>query len=295
MYFVLALGMGLLASCGAEDSIDTTTSGDKVAVQFDGSIGTSTRVVDAVWSANDKIGVYMVAANQTLADGSIVEGASNVSYVTSEGDGKFSSVDATKIIYLPIHTSVDFYAYYPYKEVVSDYKLPIDVSDQSNQEAIDLMYATTKGVDKNQPNVQLKFSHALTKVVFDVQPGAGLTADDLEDMTITIEGANNTAQFNLIDGTYFDDGMPKGVTMYKKPNSLTYEAILIPESSDSRTIRFDLNNDARDYFEWTMQGALKEGKKYHYTKVTVTRTEAKVSGTITDWTPVTDDTEYEAK
>lgn len=293
LYIALAMVIGLLASCGAEDVIDTAANGNKVAVQLGGSIGISTRAVDATWTANDKIGVYMVGENQTLEDGNIVEGASNVSYVTSDGDGKFSPFDADKTIYLPVDGKVDFYAYYPYKMEVNNYRLPIDVSNQSNQEAIDLMYATVMQQDKNHPNVQLQFKHILSKIVFDVQPGAGLTASDLEKMTITIKDVDNKATFNLTDGLVSGEEIPEGVKMFK--NGTTYEAILLPTASTSREVEFNLNNDKDAPFVWAMQGALVGGKKYHYTKVTVTRTDAKVSGTITDWTPVTDDAEHVAK
>jgi len=292
----LALSVGLMTSCSVDDAMNSTTGNDNVAVQLDGNIGVTTRAAGTAWTANDKIGVFMVGVNKTLESSNILANAANVAYVTSAGDGKFSPVEAASTIYYPVEGSVDFYAYYPYSANVSELKYPIDVTDQNNQEALDLMYATAKNLNKKTPKAELQFEHQLCNVVFDVQPGEGLTESDLENMTITIEADNSKASFVLTYGLLSDENTPATITMKKKDGALTYEAILIPEdTNDNRKVHFNLNNVAGDSFEWTMTGNLKGGKKYHYTKVKVTRTGAEVSGTIKDWTPVADDTEYEAK
>ncbi len=67
--------------------------------------------------------------------------ATNIPYATSKGDGYFVSQNSP-IYYPEDNSAVDFIAYYPYSETISDYKnYPIDLSNQTKQNAIDLMTA----------------------------------------------------------------------------------------------------------------------------------------------------------
>jgi endonuclease G len=59
---------------------------------------------------------------------------------------------------------VDFIAYHPYKSL-TDFQYPIDLSDQSNPTALDLMYANNaKNIDKSNNTVPLIFVRQLSKV-----------------------------------------------------------------------------------------------------------------------------------
>lgn len=133
---------------------------EKVAVQFTGGINVSTRAAGVAWADGDKIGIFMTAAKETLSANSIKEGVDNVAYETNGGIS-FSPISGGKTIYYPIDGDVDFYAYYP-QTTVNDYKVALNVADQSKQEAIDFMYAKTTGCNKAIPQVELKFSIQLS-------------------------------------------------------------------------------------------------------------------------------------
>ena len=107
---------------------------EKVAVQFTGGINVSTRAAGVAWADGDKIGIFM---KETLSANSIKEGVDNVAYETNGGIS-FSPISGGKTIYYPIDGDVDFYAYYP-QTTVNDYKVALNVADQSKQEAIDFM------------------------------------------------------------------------------------------------------------------------------------------------------------
>ena len=290
--FPLALlASATMVSCNGK--VEPAAQDEKVAVQFGSSINATTRAVNDKWTAGDQIGIFMVGENKVLSKDAISEEADNIAYRT-EGDGAFSPVAAEQIIYFPMNGDVDFYAYYPYTPEVNDYRIALDLTDQSNQEALDLMFAKVSGCNKSNPKVELQFSHLLSNLILEVQPGTGLTQADLAELTVKVKDANTKATFNLVDGTISGEETPKGFTMKTVEAGKRYEAILFPTESESREIEFDLNNDHDGPFTWTMKSALKGGSQYHH-QVTLSRTTAEVSGSIKPWDNGGDNGEHIAK
>ena len=286
--FVLALLAGAMVSCNTEDTASTTPNG-KVAVQFTGGISVNTRASGLAWADGDMIGIFMTGANQSLSADAIKEGVDNVCYQTS-GSIAFSPISGGKTIYYPIDGDVDFYSYYPYT-TVSNYKVALNVADQTNQEAIDFMYAKTTGCNKATPQVDLRFSHMLSKLVLNVQPGNGLTEDDLNKLTVTIKDQNTTATFNLADGVISGEGNPDNIQMKAVQVGKRYEAILLPTASKIREIEFELNNGFDAPFVWKMDQELTGGNLYNYTTVKLTRSTVDMMGTIQSWNEVKNNNE----
>lgn len=285
------LAAATMVSCNGK--VEPAAQDEKVAVQFGSSINAASRAVNDKWTAGDQIGIFMVGENKVLSKDAISEEADNIAYRT-EGDGAFSPVAAEQIIYFPMNGDVDFYAYYPYTPEVNDYRIALDLTDQSNQEALDLMFAKVSGCNKSNPKVELQFSHLLSNLILEVQPGTGLTQADLAELTVKVKDANTKATFNLVDGTISGEETPKGFTMKTVEAGKRYEAILFPTESESREIEFDLNNDHDGPFTWTMKSALKGGSQYH-NLVTLSRTAAEVSGSIKPWDNGGDNGEHIAK
>ena len=287
-FFALALLAGAMVSCNTEDTASTTPNG-KVAVQFTGGISVNTRASGLAWANGDRIGIFMTGTKQALSADAIKEGVDNVCYQTS-GSSAFSPISGGKTIYYPIDGDVDFYSYYP-QTTVSNYKVALNVADQTNQEAIDFMYAKTTGCNKATPQVDLRFSHMLSRLILNVQPGNGLTEDDLNKLKVTIKDQNTTATFNLADGLISDEGNPTNIQMKAVQVGKKYEAILLPTNSTTREIEFDLDNGYDAPFVWTMATDLKGGNLYNYTTVKLTRTSVELSGTIKPWNEVKNDNE----
>lgn len=285
------LAAATMVSCNGK--VEPAAQDEKVAVQFGSSINAASRAVNDKWTAGDQIGIFMVGENKVLSKDAISEEADNIAYRT-EGDGAFSPVAAEQIIYFPMNGDVDFYACYPYTPEVNDYRIALDLTDQSNQEALDLMFAKVSGCNKSNPKVELQFSHLLSNLILEVQPGTGLTQADLAELTVKVKDANTKATFNLVDGTISGEEEPKGITMKTVEAGKRYEAILFPTTSESREIEFSLNNDHDGPFTWTMKSALKGGSQYHHL-VTLSRTAAEVSGSIKPWDNGGDNGEHIAK
>ncbi len=287
-FFALALLAGAMVSCNTEDTASTTPNG-KVAVQFTGGISVNTRASGLAWAKGDMIGIFMTGTNQTLSADAIKEGVDNVCYQTS-GSIAFSPISGGKTIYYPIDGDVDFYSYYP-QTTVSNYKVALNVADQTNQEAIDFMYAKTTGCNKATPQVDLRFSHMLSRLILNVQPGNGLTEDDLNKLKVTIKDQNTTATFNLADGVISGDGNPANIKMKAVQVGKRYEAILLPTASKIREIEFDLDNGFDAPFVWKMDQELTGGNLYNYTTVKLTRSTVDMSGTIESWNVVRNNNE----
>lgn len=291
-FFALALLAGAMVSCSTED-IAPSTQNDKVAVQFTGGISVNTRASGLAWAEGDKIGIFMTGTKQPLSADAIREGVDNVCY-QSNGSIGFSPVSGGKTVFFPIDGDVDFYSYYP-QTTVNDYKVALDVTDQRKQEAIDFMYAKTEGSNKATPQVFLKFYHKLSNLVLEVQPGNGLTQEDLKKMTVTVKGQNTKATFNLADGTISGEENPADITMKTTEAGKLYEAILLPTEEESRVIEFDLKNGYDAPFVWTMPVKLESGKRYHYTVVKLSRSAVDISGNIEPWIKAGDDNEHIAQ
>ncbi len=291
-FLALALLMGAMVSCGNEEATPSAQH-DQVAVQFTGGINIDTRAVNNTWTSGDKIGIFMTTSGKTLAAANISQGVDNIAYQT-DGGSAFSPISGGKTIYFPIDGDVDFYSYYP-QAAVNDYKVALNVADQTNQEAIDFMYAKTTGCNKATPQVKLNFNHKLSNLILDIQPGDGLSQDDLANLTIKVKDQNTTANYNLADGAISDEGTPADITMQTITAGKKYEAILLPTQAESRVLEFNLNNGHDAPFVWTMATTLGGGYKYHYTTVKLSRTAVEVSGTIEPWNEVKDDNELIAK
>ena len=287
-FFALALLAGAMVSCNTEDTASTTLNG-KVAVQFTGGISVNTRASGLAWANGDRIGIFMTGTKQALSADAIKEGVDNVCYQTS-GSIAFSPISGGKTIYYPIDGDVDFYSYYP-QTTVNDYKVALNVADQTNQEAIDFMYAKTTGCNKATPQVDLRFSHMLSRLILNVQPGNGLTEDDLNKLKVTIKDQNTTATFNLADGVISGDGNPANIKMKAVQVGKRYEAILLPTASKIREIEFDLDNGFDAPFVWKMDQELTGGNLYNYTTVKLTRSTVDMSGTIESWNVVRNNNE----
>ncbi|MCD8073397.1 MAG: fimbrillin family protein, partial [Alistipes sp.] len=182
-------GILALASCSNDDSGDVI---GRNPIRFHSGI--ETRAVDQTWG-NDAIGVYMIQNNATLSATSIVDGAENKKFTTA-GTGEFVHATQADQIRFPESGTVDFIAYYPYETTLTDFKYPIDVSDQTESADIDFMYARADGFSKSSSSVALTFRHSLSAIRLSIEDEQG---NSLSGMTVTIEGLNTKADYSLAD------------------------------------------------------------------------------------------------
>jgi len=261
----------------------------------------TTKMSGNKWESNDSIGIYMLRE----ASIDVEDDMNNIKYTTNSNDetGIFEANDVT--IFFPDNgDKVRFMSYYPYAASLTNNIYSVDVSDQTSQSKIDLLYSfdTEKKYDKktSDKKVSLVFNHMLTKINIHIKPGEGLKNSDVENIVVHFEGFHTNADFNLFSGILSN---PSNVS-FIKPVSMTpiedyvvsYEAIIIPTDnpSDAKMV-FDLQNGSgeegndgyikSDVFSWKFtENALAQGTEYTY-NVTVNRSSIVVEATINNWLP----------
>lgn len=275
-----AIGLlAILAAACAKD--DAQSASGPVPVEFSTNINL-TRAADAAWENDDRIGIFMLRAGSP----DVAAQGANRRYCPSPADNSLAPDGTDNTLYFPADGSaVDFLAYYPYR-TLTEPVYPIDVSDQSHQNAIDFLYAARVGNrTQDDPAVALLFEHRLSKLILEVTSSTGA---DLTALTARIDGMNTAAAFDLVAGTLGAGSAAGSLAMYRSGNR--FEATLLPATlGDACRVEFTLGDET---FVWQIAQtipALVGGHKYIYrvklTPETPVLVPAGVTGTITDWIP----------
>lgn len=242
LFYVGALSTLALMSCTNND--DNSEWYGSEGIVFTSAI--QSRVSGNTWNANDEVGIYM------MNSGSGIEAATaqNKKYI-AQTNGTLTAASGNGI-YLPESGSVDFIAYYPYTTSVSGNKIAVNVSDQSNPAAIDLIYSNgTKGVVATTATpISLGFTHQLTKVTLNVTKDE--TIETLNGLGVNIKGVSTEGEFNLADGTLTATAGTnnKDVAMYidAQGTTATATAIILPTAAStdqtSLNLTFNLNGQS---------------------------------------------------
>lgn len=291
---LLALTLSL-TGCSNDENLPGGENDGPVAIRVssnidvtDGASNPGTRAANDAWEANDAIGIFML-------NGSTADTYSNIAYTTADGNGTFAPQGATTI-YLPVDgTGRDFVAYYPYQNGMTGSSYTVDLSDQSNQSAIDFMSSekengtnsTVKGITKSAPTVKFRFHHRLCKLSLSIKAGTGLTADDLSGLTITLGGQKTAGTFDVVTSgavTATGEGN-QTVTLKTAADGQTSEAIVMPSDDFSgMALTFATTNSGT--YKWDVSSAtatkFEAGKVYKF-NITINKTGINVTATIEDW------------
>ena len=269
----IMLSAFVLHSCSNadEEQIGKGSIDGSAAIEFlsivEGDYNPMVRAIASSWTADDRIGIFMKKEGQDLSAGNIVAGASNIEHTTITENGIFTAVDATESIYFPKDGSkIDFVAYYPFQAEMTNYKYKVDVSEQFNQEAIDLLFSNNvKAAGKDNPQTLLKFNHMLSRITFNLQKGEGVTS--LLGMKISIAGQPTLAEFDLVKGTLAIDNQSVNAIEARTYNDgANAEAIVLPVGKKDLEVTFTLGSSS--FTHKFKDVDLTSGKKNEY-RVTI--------------------------
>lgn len=254
----IVLSLSILQSCQNDETNIIQNEVNNKGITFSSIIddAQNSRAYDTSWEANDVIGVFMLANS----DKNVLD--TNIPYVTSKGDGYFVSQNSP-IYYPEVNSGVDFIAYYPYSETIRDYKnYPIDLSNQTKQNAIDLMTAvnlTNRQLTSPQGNLQ--FKHLLAKLVLNLKSTSG---SSLKGIKASISGLQVKGTANLSDGTITPSGEATTFSLFINEKATQAEAILLPQDlSGKLKIKLELNGQSKE-IETEIAGSIEKGYKYIY-------------------------------
>lgn len=253
----IMLSLGILQSCQNDETNIIQNEVNNKGITFSSIIddAQNSRAYDTSWEANDVIGVFMLANS----DKNVLD--TNIPYATSKGDGYFVSQNSP-IYYPEDNSAVDFIAYYPYSETIDYKNYPIDLSNQTKQNAIDLMTAvnlTNRQLTSPQGNLQ--FKHLLAKLVLNLKSTSG---SSLKGIKASISGLKVKGTANLSDGTITPSGEATTFSLFINEEATQAEAILLPQDlSGKLKIKLELNGQSKE-IETEISGNIEQGSKYIY-------------------------------
>lgn len=283
--FMGSLSLFVLAACVSNDDKSEWNDGSQ-PINFTSSIqGLNTRAVDAKWTTGDKVGIFMKTANGDLSAAIAVN-----KLHTTDKDGNLTASNADNALYYPTDgSSVDFVAYYPYVASLAGNTYKVDVTTQTDQPTIDLLYSdNAKGFAKGAlGNPQLQFAHMLSQIVFNIEKDA--TIPSLNGLKVTFEGMNTKADFTLADGKLTNAGTVANIASLVDVAGATATTIVLPATTLSGIkVVFELNG--KSYTADYPQTVLDAGRKYvHKVKLSDSNGQPVIvmeAATITDWITV---------
>lgn len=252
--FIFCVGIGLFASCESPEAT-TANSSKETAISFQTQIS---RAVGNQWEVDDAIGIFQVPSEKDFSEAI----AENVAYSTPNGDGAFTGKTP---LYYPRgeeSTMYDFIAYYPYKEGIKT-NYAVNVSDQSQLNKLDLLYAKTPQQNSSNLSVHLNFRHQLSNLLVEVKAGKDIAS--LKNLSVILTNCPSQATFNLADGTLSDAQAVQDITLKtsvgKDELSARAQAIVIPSQLNGAQLIFKHPEYGDLTYTMKMEEFLK-GKQY---------------------------------
>ncbi len=241
--FLAALLSVCLTGCRQATYSIEISEDQRFPVCFSGEI--QTRMVDNTWETNDRIGVFMFKTGQTDVASAAIDNSDNRKYIYSSvsGENIFGPYTENDALYYPQVGNVDFVAYYPY-HAVEDYKLKLDVSIQADPSSIDLLYSNNlKNIEKGETLQTLQFTHRLSKIVFKITAGKGLTDADLNGLKLSVEDVASSATLDIFtDALNLTSNSNKTITANTNAAGTQAEAILLPQTCKDKKVKVVLAN-----------------------------------------------------
>ncbi len=267
----------IATSCTDNSNVDAPSDGEVRITS-----GINTRVAGTSWDANDAIGVFMNSTSGTIG----AYGA-NAEYVTTSGDGNFTS---SSPLYFSDASYVDFLAYYPYVDDSSfdATAYSVNVSSQTDQSAIDLMTATATNIEKNAESVYMNFTHRLSSIKLSISTDGDWSASDLVGLTVKLTGTDKQASYNLSTNAIQLNGSVGDITLKTSTDGSSAVGIVIPQTLSGA--KFEFTTASRGTVEMEINNAeFATGVQYTYNVVISATGATLLSTTINPWTEVTED------
>lgn len=293
-YAIGALGLLALAGCSTDlDESDYKFDGEEGAkVTFSAVIDANlasqlagTRATETDWEPGDTVGI-------TCGDQQV-----NVKYrYTGDAGNYFEAVDNTNEIWLMGTQTYEVTAYYPYTGDDDTQPAAVTVDTSSDNQAteeqrksLDFLFATATATREN-PNVQLAFTHVMSRIVLEFVPG---DLDALDDIDCYVTGMRLSGTFDPATGATAVDETADVESVNQQltdDNNHTFTALFLPQTlDDGILIEAGMNGI---YYQVSVDpGTLQPGYSYNYTVTANDYNDNPISlvitGTqITQWTNV---------
>ena len=285
-YFILAAAALAMVACSNEENENSLVQNGDV-IRLTASVGNA---------AQTRAG-YDVQSTAFVADRSInVEctpvGGSLVSKVYTTAAAS-EGVNALTIpenpFYWPANgANVTLKAYHPstVESTTTSFSVLENQSTDANYMDSDLMYSNEVTGTNTKPYAPqgFTFTHALTKIVVKLVPGAGMTAADLAAATITLHAKKTaTIAAGVVSAASGDVATITMGTGSDNTNGIA--AIIVPQTISAQDFITVTSGNNSVTYQLAAEKEFAAGTVYTYT-LTVSMTEINLqSTTITNWTP----------
>ncbi len=252
---LLSLMLSVVAGCDADKEIVTDPeAGHELTFRAHVGAPPQTRVADTNWDSGDMIGVFM-----TDETGATTLEANN-RYVTTSSEGVFNALELSDRIFLPDDLPVDLWAYYPHDPAASNFEVPVDITDQSDQSGLDLLRATLDDVGSFATPPTFTFSRQMTRLMFNVTAGQGISS--LSGLEVAVSEVPTLATFDVKSGAMDIDNnsvAPFEGKVTVSGRTARVEITMLPGSQP--TVTFTLEGDP---FVWEADRTFAGGNRHTY-------------------------------
>jgi hypothetical protein len=304
-YIIIALAGTIvtLSACRSEDkpeppSLEIKLTGAVVQPSAPGVHGT--------WTADHRIGVF-TGSGRTMDSRTRVFDTlpilgpekllmSNVQFAASSGSlTMFSQVGGTPMLFEYDDTArIRFIAYRPFtNSITADFKKPINLSNQSNLAALEVLYAKSTNEElgfnwRHKAPIQLDFTQQLTKLVLNISNGEGVTEPVANGITVRITNQSITGYMELEKGSLETTGELTNITVSSSGSGATVIAQAIVFPGNTSDVELEVTNNAGQTFTIAVPHSEWAGSYvYTYDIMLATTgtavTGSSISGTITPW------------
>lgn len=273
--FLVAVAISMAACNTEDDFID-----EPIEVQINATIGecASSRASNDKWDSGDCIGLFMSGRYF------------NMEYSTESGDGTFTG---TTMYFKNKQEPVTITAYYPYTGIEGQTPDIIEASTaaerqtSAEQSKFDFLYAVKENVTGLAPNINLAFSHKMSKLTLTFKDG-NIGTDVSKIKSYTIEGLTLEGTFNPVTGMcaakYGVDAKPLTMNLTNVVSEIALPSLLIfPQAVDKLILKIKDTQDQDYRCELKFaDNRIASGNNYLFT-ITVKKTGLSVNPSIIDW------------
>ena len=299
----------MMTSCSDEKALNILNNLKDlpVEVQFTSNIAQmETRVGETDWE-DDLVGIFMVTPDWAFIQPSAILVENQCYFAPAGATASFSPYPSgSSPIYFPSDSSdVQFIAYHPYTATLHtlpdypDVAVRVDLSDQRNLSALDMLWCRSSDKNITSGPVSLTFTHRMVKLVFNISNDASITEPVENGIQVIVENVKLVGNFWLSNGfttgngmadqkitaygngtvemivfpDYFEylDGLPEVIVTFTNGAGQQFTAV-IPANATSLSVTSGI-----PMLEW------EPGTKYTY-NVTLSEGMVAIEGTIAPWT-----------
>lgn len=279
--FMLAGIAAIMFSCMTEE--EATQSLEQIPINI--SVNQQTRANDSTYENGDEIGLFVVNHEASTTGELLSEGnhADNAKFTYN--DGIWTPIE--NLFWKDQNTAADFYAYYPYSESVNIAAQPFEVKANQSQEAdfwaSDFLWGKTVNVVPTPNPVNIKTTHSLSRVIINIKPGKGFTAETwaAAEKSVKICNIQTAATIDLSTGVATASGDKGEIIPFATTEGASYKAMMVPQEIKDNSKFVVITVDGIDYIY--RNGYIFKANTQHEFTVTVNRTEGSVNITIGEW------------